>query len=326
AVVAAPIVRWRNQVLTWAPAYSPIKAKRAGITRSDLGDAIQRSTSSGFIIGMYRENDEKLPLVLKVDNNSINSIESIENTGVWSRQGKASVPLKEVVDSIKIGWEDGLIQRYNQQRAITVQCDPASSSITGATLLSLVRDSIESIPLPDGYSFMWDGEYKTSTEASESVRQFMPLAMLLAVLIIVMLFNNVRQTVVVLLVIPLSIIGVAIGLFITNTAFGFMAIVGFMGLIGMVLKNAIVMMDQIKINMSKEGIVPYKALQDAAVNRLRPVSLAALTTMLGMLPLVTDSMFKSMAITIIFGLLFATVLTLVVVPLLYATFCKIRVQ
>ena len=317
---------WRNQVFTWSPVYSPIKAKRAGITRSDLGNAIQRSTSSGLIIGMYREDDEKLPLVLKVDNNSLNNIESIENTGVWSRQGQTSVPLKEVIDSISVGWEDDLIQRYNQQRAITVQCDPADQAMTGATLLGLLRESIESIPLPDGYSFMWDGEYKSSTEASASVSEYMPLAMFFAVLIIIMLFNNVRQTVVVLLIIPLSIIGVAIGLFITNIAFGFMAIVGFMGLIGMVLKNAIVMMDQIRINMSKEDADPYKALQDAAVNRLRPVFLAAVTTMLGMLPLVTDSMFKSMAITIIFGLLFATVLTLVVVPLLYAAFYKIKVQ
>lgn len=317
---------WRNKVLTWSPVYSPIKAKRAGITRSDLGNAIQRSTSSGLMIGMYRENDEKLPLVLKVDNQSLNNIESIENTGVWSMQGKTSVPLKEVTDSIGIGWENGLIQRYNQQRAITVQCDPADPKMTGATLLSLVRDSIEAIPLPAGYSFMWAGEYKTSKEANASTRQYMPLALFLSILIIIMLFNNVRQTVVVLLVIPLSVIGVAIGLFITNSAFGFMAIIGFMGLIGMVLKNAIVMMDQIRINMSKEGINRYKALQDAAVNRLRPVFLAALTTMLGMLPLVTDSMFSSMAVTIIFGLLFATVLTLIVVPLLYASFYKIKVQ
>lgn len=317
---------WRNKVLTWAPVYSPIKAKRAGITRSDLGDAIRRSTSSGLIIGLYRENDEKLPLVLKVDKQSLNNIESIENTGVWSMQGKTSVPLKEVVDSIKIGWEDGLIQRYNQQRAITVQCDPADPAMTGATLLSLVRGSIEAIPLPDGYSFMWAGEYKTSKEANASTRQFMPLALFLTILIIIILFNNVRQTVVVLLIIPLSIIGVAIGLFITNSAFGFMAIIGFMGLIGMVLKNAIVMMDQIRINMNKKDVEPYKALQDAAVNRLRPVFLAALTTMLGMLPLVTDSMFSSMAVTIIFGLLFATVLTLIVVPLLYASFYKIKVQ
>ena len=317
---------WRNQVLTWAPVYSPIKAKRAGITRSDLGNAIRRSTSSGLIIGMYRENDEKLPLVLKVDNHSLNNIESIENTGVWSMQGQTSVPLKEVVDSITVGWEDGLIQRYNQQRAITVQCDPADPNTTGATLLGLIRDSIESIPLPAGYSFMWAGEYKTSKEANASTQQFMPLAMFLTILIIIMLFNNVRQTMVVLLIIPLSIIGVAVGLFITGSAFGFMAIIGFMGLIGMVLKNAIVMMDQIRINMDKKGVDRYKALQDAAVNRLRPVSLAALTTMLGMLPLVTDSMFSSMAVTIIFGLLFATLLTLVVLPLLYAVFFKIKVH
>ena len=317
---------WRNKVFTWSPVYSSIKAKRAGITRSDLGNAIQRSTSSGLRIGMYREDDELLPLILKVDNNSLNNIENIQNTGVWPERGETSVPLKEVVDSITIGWENGLIQRYNQQRAVTVQCNPADDKMTAPTLLGKVRESIESIPLPDGYSFMWAGEYKTSKEANASTRQFMPLAMLLIIFIVIMLFNNIRQTVVVLLIIPLSVIGVAVGLFITKSAFGFMAIIGFMGLIGMVLKNAIVMMDQIKINMDKEGVVPYKALQDAAVSRLRPVFLAALTTMLGMLPLVADAMFSSMAITIIFGLLFATVLTLVVLPLLYALFYKIKVQ
>lgn len=316
---------WRNQVLTWDPQFSSLKANRVGITRGDLGTAIQRLTSSGLIIGQYRENEEKLPMVLKVDNESQNSFESISNTGVWSKNGRTSVPLKEVVDNIDISWQNSVIQKYNQERAITVQCNPVDPFMSGATLLAFVKDDIETIALPDGYHMMWDGEYKPSMEANKATGTYFPLAMLLIVLIIVMLFNNIRQSLIVILIIPLQLIGVAFGLFITNSVFGFMAIVGFLGLMGMVLKNAIVLMDQIKINLEKEGVLPFNAIIKAAISRMRPVFLAAATTMLGMMPLVTDPMFSSMAITIIFGLLFATVLTLIGVPLLYSLFFKVKV-
>lgn len=317
---------WRNQLMTWSPVYSPIKANRVGITRNDLGNSIQRSTSSGLIIGLYREHEEKLPMVLKVENDSKNSIESISNTGVWSQYGTSSVPLKEVVDDIHVSWENSVIQKYNQQRAITTQCNPIDPDMSGATLMAKVKDDIEGIELPDGYSMMWDGEYKPSLESNKATGTYFPIAMLLIVFIIVMLFNNIRQTLVVVLVIPLQIIGVAFGLYITNSVFGFMSIVGFLGLMGMVLKNAIVLMDQIKLNFEKEGVVPFNAIVNAAVSRLRPVFMAAATTILGMLPLIPDAMFGSMAITIIFGLLFATVLTLLGVPLLYSIFFGIKAQ
>ncbi len=316
---------WRNKVMTWSPEYSSIKAKKAGISRKDLGETIQRLTSTGLGIGVYRENEENKPIFLKVESNSQNSTERILNTGVWSRYSNNSVPLKEVIDSVAVSWENSVIQHYNRQRAITVQCDPKDQTMTGSTLLGKIKDDIEAIPLPDGYSMMWDGEYKPSLESNEATGAYMPLAMLLIVIIIVMLFNSVRRSVIVLAIIPLSIIGVAIGLFVTGSAFGFMAIVGFLGLIGMVLKNAIVLMDQISINLSKEGLPPYQAVVSASISRSRPVFLAALTTMLGMLPIVTDSMYGSMAITIIFGLLVATVLTLVVVPLLYVIFYRVKV-
>lgn len=316
---------WRNKVLTWAPQYSDIKASRVGITRNDLGNAIQQLTSTGLGIGIYRENEEQIPVMLKVEKNAKNSIESIENTSVWSQKGAYSIPLKEVVDSIKVSWENSVIKRYNRQRAITAQCDPADPDMTGATLLSHLKDKIEAIPLPEGYSMMWDGEMKPSQESNEGTGTYMPLAILLMVFIIVMLFNSVRQSLVVVAIIPLSIIGVGIGLFLTNSAFGFMAIVGFLGLIGMVLKNAIVLMDQININLHVEGMKPFPAVINASISRLRPVFLAAFTTILGMIPIVTDPMYGSMAVTIIFGLLFATILTLMVVPLLYVIFYKIKV-
>jgi len=317
---------WRNKALTWAPHYSDVKGSRAGISRSDLGNSIQQLTSTGLGIGLYRENEEKLPVMLKVDQESKNSIDAIENTSVWSQTGSYSVPLKEVVDSITLTWENSVIKRYNRQRAITVQCDPVDPDMTGATLLSKVKDQIEAIPLPAGYRFMWDGEYKTSKESQEGMGKFFPLAMLMMVFIIVMLFNSVRQSLVVVAIIPLSIIGVGIGLYVTNNPFGFMAIVGFLGLIGMVLKNAIVLMDQINLNLNTEGMKPFPAVISAAISRLRPVALAAVTTILGMLPIISDAMYGSMAITIIFGLLFATVLTLVVVPLLYVIFYGIKVE
>ncbi|WP_372751671.1 efflux RND transporter permease subunit [Labilibaculum sp.] len=317
---------WRNKVLTWAPHYSQLKGSRCGISRSDLGNTIQQLTSTGLSIGLYRENEEKLPVMLKVDQKAKNSMDAIENTSVWSQTGAYSVPLKEVVDSISLSWENSVIKRYNRQRAITVQCDPADPDMTGTTLLAKVKDQIEAIPLPAGYSLMWDGELKPSVESQEGTGKFFPMAMLLMIFIIVMLFNSVRQSLVVIAIIPLSIIGVGIGLFVTNSAFGFMAIVGFLGLIGMVLKNAIVLMDQININLESEGMQAFPAVVDAAVSRLRPVFLAAITTILGMTPIITDAMYGSMAITIIFGLLFATVLTLIVVPLLYVIFYRIEVS
>lgn len=317
---------WRNKVLTWAPQYSPLKATRAGITRNDLGNTIQQLTSTGLPIGLYRENEEKLPVMLKVEQNAQNSIRSIENIGVWPQRGAYSIPLKEVVDSIKISWENSVIQRYNRQRAITVQCDPVNPSMTGASLLGLLKDKIEAIPLPQGYSMMWDGELKPSQESNEGTGKFMPLALLLMVFIIVMLFNSIRQSLVVIAIIPLSIIGVGIGLFVTDSAFGFMAIVGFLGLIGMVVKNAIVLMDQININLHTEGMQPFSAVINASISRLRPVFLAAFTTILGMVPIATDPMYGSMAVTIIFGLLSATILTLMVVPLLYIIFYNIKVN
>ena len=316
---------WRNKVLTWSPHYSQVKAARCGVTRSDLGNTIQQLTSTGLGIGLYRENEEKLPVMLKVDQKAKNSIETIENTSVWPRMGSQSVPLKEVVDSITVTWENSVIKRYNRQRAITVQCDPVDPDMTGATLLSKVKSQIEAIPLPAGYSMMWDGELKPSTESQEATGTYFPMAILLMVFIIIMLFNSVRQSLVVVAIIPLSIIGVGIGLFVSDKAFGHMAIVGFLGLIGMVLKNAIVLMDQININLETEGMQPFPAVIDAAVSRLRPVFLAAITTILGMTPIITDAMYGSMAVTIIFGLLFATVLTLIVVPLLYVIFYKIKV-
>jgi len=315
---------WRNKVMTWNPKYSPVKASRAGITRSDLGTSILRSTTTGLGIGLYREGEEKKPIFLKVDNQSMNNIESIKNTAIWSQQNTTSVPLKEVIEDIEISWENSVIQRYNRQRAITVQCDPIDSEMTGSTLFGIVHEKIEAIPLPDGYSMMWDGEYKPSLESNQAVKTYFPIAFLLIVFIIIMLFNSVRQSLIVIAIIPLSVIGVAIGLFVTGKAFGFMAIVGFLGLIGMVLKNAIVLIDQVDINLNKEGMSPYDAIVNAAVSRMRPVMLAALTTILGMSPLVTDPMYGSMAVTIMFGLLFATVLTLLVVPLLYVLLYKVK--
>jgi len=316
---------WRNEVLVWEPQYAEAKAARAGITRSDLGGAILSATSAGLPIGLYRDNDVMRPIVLKTDESAQNNLERIANSMVWGRNGNEPVPLKDVVDHpIKVNFENSVIQRYNRQRAITVQCDPLDPEVSGSTLMSKVGAKIEAIPLPAGYSFMWDGEYKPSMEANEATGTYMPVAMLLIVLIVMMLFNSIRQSLIVMAIIPLSIIGVSVGLFLTGKAFGFMAITGFLGLIGMVLKNAIVMMDEINLNLNKENSRPYDAVVDAAISRMRPVLLAALTTIFGMFPLINDAMYGSMAVTIIFGLLFATFLTLLVLPLLYVLFYKIK--
>jgi multidrug efflux pump subunit AcrB len=222
-----------------------------------------------------------------------------------------------------MAWEDPIIRRYNRRRSITAQCDPISSDITADQLLAKLKDKVEAIPLPEGYYMMWDGEHSKQVEGNKNVGAFLPLAFILMMIVIVILFNSFRQTMIIFLMLPLSFIGVANGLFVFDKAFGFMAIVGFLGLLGMVIKNAVVLIDQINVLIKERS--PLEAVVESAISRMRPVMMAALTTILGMIPLINDAMYGSMAATIMFGLLFATILTLFVVPLFFCLFYKIKI-
>lgn len=232
-----------------------------------------------------------------------------------------SIPLSSVTETIKLEMEDPTIVRWNRRRAITVQASPAGVSFP--TLFKNVRADFEAIELPPGYKLEWRGEFFSTKDSQDSLKPGMIPAFIIIVFIIMALFNAVRPTAIILLVIPFAFIGVTAGLLSFNQPFSFMALLGAMSLVGMMIKNSIVLIDEINLNLAGGGPA-YDAVVDAAVSRLRPVVLAAATTVLGVLPLVQDIFWVAMALTIACGLAFGTIITMVVLPVKYATFYNIR--
>jgi multidrug efflux pump subunit AcrB len=262
-----------------------------------------------------------LPIILRASEPDRLNIGSIRNLQIWSPVAQQMIPLRQVVSEFETIFEDEIIQRINRERVITALADPLHGE--APPLLADVRAEIEAIELPDGYRLEWWGEYRNSGKAQAALAGKIPLFVIAMMLITVALFNDLRQTAVIWLVVPLAVIGVTVGLLSTKQPFGFMALLGFLSLSGMLIKNAIVLVDE--INMQRREDKPaIDAITGSAVSRLRPVAMAAATTVLGMAPLFPDAFFVSMAVTIALGLSFATVLTMVVVPVLYATLFGIR--
>jgi multidrug efflux pump subunit AcrB len=218
-------------------------------------------------------------------------------------------------------YEDQIIRRFNRLRTIQAQCEQASG--TAETVRRRIAPKIEAIELPPGYSLEWRGEFGSSQDAQVALSAKLPPTFMLMVLIVIVLFDRIRQPAIIYLTLPLALIGVTVGLLVTKNPFGFMAMLGLLSLSGMLIKNAIVLIDETDKNI-REGMERYEAVVIAGVSRMRPVAMAALTTMLGMIPLFQDAFFRAMAVTIVFGLGFATVLTLIVVPTLYAIFFRIH--
>jgi multidrug efflux pump subunit AcrB len=192
-----------------------------------------------------------------------------------------------------------------------------------AVLFAKVKPQIEAMALPPGYELEWEGEYMSQSEAQAALASSIPLFVVLMILIVVVLFNSIRKTLVIWLTVPLASIGVAAGLFIFDQPFDFMALLGFLSLSGMLIKNSIVLQEEIGLQL-ENGVAPYDALIASVQSRARPVSMAALTTVLGMIPLLQDPFFVAMAVTIMAGLAFATVLSLIVVPVLYAILFNVK--
>jgi multidrug efflux pump subunit AcrB len=230
------------------------------------------------------------------------------------------IPMRQIVSGVEVGWEDPIVVRRNRLPTITVHADPRSG--LPSHLLNRVRQKIESIALPEGYLREWGGEDEDSREARAALVKSLPGALLVMVFIVVCLFNSIRSTLVICLAVPLAIIGVTAGLMLTRQPFGFMALLGVIALGGEQIKNSVVLVDEIYTQLG-EGKEPYTAVVDASVSRLRPVLLVAVTTVLGMIPLLQDPFFVAMAATIMFGLAFACVLTMIVVPVLYAIFFRV---
>jgi multidrug efflux pump subunit AcrB len=298
-------------------------ARRLGITKQVLDNHLQ-GAFSGMTVGLYRDGTNLMPIVVRPPDHERLTIDTIHDVQLWSTTFNRYVMIDEVVDEFTTEWEDPLIQRQDRKRTLTVLADPdVFGTDTANDLFSRLRPKIEAIELPQGYRLEWGGEYESSTDAQVAVFASLPMGFLAMFLITVLLFNAVRGPLVIWATVPLAIVGVTVGLLLLNRPFGFMALLGLLSLSGMLLKNGIVLLDQINSEL-KSGKEPYQAVIDSGVSRVRPVSMAAITTILGMLPLLADAFFESMAVTIMFGLGFATVLTLVVVPVLYTIFHRIR--
>lgn len=313
---------WKNKSKKLTPVYSVQQAQPLGLSRSDMGNSILVATD-GMPIGAFYEGDERMPIVLKTSNQLADNMESFLSIPVWGQRSQASVPLNQIVDSLALSFEDDLVNRYNGKRNLRVQFD-AMEGVTAGDLFKSVKDKIESIDLPEGYTLQWHGTIAKSAEANTALFMYLPLAVGLMLIIIIALFNNIRQAAIIFIVVPFAFMGISLGFNITGVHLSFLAIIGSLGLIGMMIKNAVVLLDEINLELS-QGKTALEATINSAVNRMRPVMMASLTTILGMLPLIGDQMFKSMAVAIMFGLAIGSVVTLIVVPVLYASFFKVDV-
>lgn len=309
---------WRQQTLEVVPEYSQIKGRRAGISRTDMANTTKRFYD-GYTVGVYRRDDVQLPIIVreKVEKRKVDNLETMQ---VEPANHAASIPLGQVIDGIDAHWSTPIIWRYNRHRAITVQASPVTG-ITPAALRASVVDEFEQINLPEGYKLQWFGEHKSTIDSQASLIPGVVPAVAIILLVLVALFNAMRPMIIIMLIIPFVMIGVSFGLQISNAAFGFVALLGIMSLSGMMIKNAIVLIDQINEEKAN-GKTPHHAIIDAAISRIRPVFLAAATTVLGVIPLVPDLFWQGLAVAIMAGLSFGTILTMVLLPVLYSLFYK----
>lgn len=312
---------WGNMALMLRPVYDPVKAGELGITKAQMMQSV-KSISDGVPVGIYRDNEKKVPVLLKSEGYDITDAASLGNFSVWN--GERSAPLSQVTERIETTWEFPQMRTYNRQLSMAAMCG-VKPGHTMAEVHGEIRSEIEAMPLPPGYTFFWDSQYKDQGEAMEAIAKYFPLAFLMLIVILVALFGNFRQPIIILCILPLSLIGVAIGMLLTGFDFGFFPIAGWLGLLGMIIKNVIVLIDEINIQR-REGVPAYTAVIESTVSRTRPVLMAATTTILGMVPLLFDIAFGGMAATIIFGLTFATLLTLFVTPALYILFYRIKIN
>ncbi|MEH6626403.1 MAG: efflux RND transporter permease subunit [Motiliproteus sp.] len=312
---------WRQRVKLVRPHIAETQAQLAGITRADLNDALN-TNFSGSRVGIYREDDELLPIISRAPASERMDISEISNIQIWSEVAGKALPIDQVVANYSTQWEDSLVHRLDRKRTITVGAEPKVGN--ASVILKRIKSDIEAIEIPLGYEMTWGGEFENSSDAQAGLTGFMPVTVGIMVLVCIILFNSLKIPLIIWLTVPLALIGVSAGLLLVQEPFGFMPLLGALSLVGMLIKNAIVLLDQINLELA-EGKEPIVAILDSAVSRSRPVAMAAGTTVLGMIPLLADDFFKGMAVTIMGGLTFASILTLIVVPVLYAVFFNVQV-
>ncbi len=341
---------WQPRSKSLVAEFSQQNALRSGISRGNVSDALLAATD-GLPVGRINDGDKMLVVNMLIRNEDGTKVTDLNDIPVWTMANFSingddisglmtgaksaddiqdnmfrSVPLNSVADEIKPDWEETVIYRVDGERAIEAECDPNTDLYEGtaAKALQSIQEDIENIELPDGYKLVWQGEGKTSSESSRLILKYMPLTMFLIIGILLLLFNKWRSVLLILCCLPFSICGIVPALLAFRQPFTFMAIIGLMGLIGMMVKNGIVLVDEINRLLTEEKQTPYDAVVNATVSRVRPVSMAALTTILGMAPLLGDPMYGSMAICIMSGLTAGTVITLLLLPVLYTLFYRVR--
>ncbi len=314
---------WRDKGIVLAPEYDDIAAGIAGVSRSDFSQAIKFYTD-GLQIGQLQDGDYLYPIIARNSNTNVDQLKALENSLVWSSSQRTYIPFKQVSGKMNYLSEELLINRRDRVRTITVKAEAGYGETTGEAF-NRTKNKIESISLPQGYQLEWGGEYESSRKAQAALGQGLPLGFLVMFIISVLLFGRARQPIIIWLIVPMAVVGVVAGLLIADLPFGFMSLLGFLSLFGMLIKNAIVLLEEIDLQI-QEGKEQAQAIVEASLSRLRPVSLAAITTILGVMPLLLDPFFADMSVTIMGGLAFATILTMIAVPVLYSVFYKIKVD
>jgi multidrug efflux pump subunit AcrB len=301
--------------------YDQERARWAAVSRTDVAQATKRAYE-GMPIGLYREGDTMLPIIARdAEQDRQRMAGQLDLVQVQPSLALQTAPLGQVVDGINLEWEDPIISRFNRRRQVAIQASP--DGVTFPALRADVKGQFDAMELPLGFDQMWDGEYDSTMRAQLSLIPGMIPAAVIMTLIIVALFNSLKPSIIIGLVVPFALIGITAILLPAQVAFGFMALLGAMSLIGLMIKNAIVLLDEIEANR-KKGMEPYDALVAAGMSRVRPVVLGAATTVLGVIPLVADAFWQAMALTMMFGLMVGTVLTMVLVPTFYAVVHKVR--
>ncbi len=311
---------WREPVKVVQPVFNEQVGRQLGITREDLAAAMQFAFQ-GNQVGIYRDGIRQLPIFTRAPADERGDISNIRDIRVWSPVLGRSVPVSQVVSGFETTWENAVVRSRDRQQTIIAQTNPTGELAT--PLFERLRPQIEAIELPPGYSLSWGGEYEDSQKAQAGLSNSLPVSFLLMILTSILLFGKLRQPLIIWLTVPLAIIGITAGLLGANGAFDFMSILGALSLVGLLIKNAIVLIEEIDQHIDG-GKDRHEAILDAAVSRMRPVVLAAATTILGLIPLLADVFFVNMSITIMAGLGFATILTLIIVPTLYAILFRIR--
>ena len=313
---------WGNKVPVWEPAYSQERGQRLGITRQAVAYALKIATN-GLPLGDYREKDLFMPILLKEENIESSNIDNMKTLPVFSQSGYA-VPLAQVVDSFAFGYNYNVIKRYNRDKVMMAQCDSKRGANTMAAFAQVKKAITEGMDIPQGYRMQVFGENETQEESNSAMAANLPLTFILMFIVLLFLFKTYRKPTIILLMVPLIFIGVVFGLAVTGKMLDFFAILGVLGLIGMNIKNAIVLVDQIGIEEEK-GTPRLEAIIEATKSRIVPVAMASGTTILGMLPLLFDAMFGGMAACIMGGLLVASLLTIFVLPVTYSLLFRVKV-